>query len=273
MTAIGKAATTADRDDSADLTGPAVRRGPRTRTDAVRNRERILAAAREVFAETGPAAPLEEIARRAGVGSATLYRHFRDRPSLLHAVLLSVVRGIAEHAERAAAENPDAFAALERFLHDAVDERLGALCGLLLDKGEQVPADLSAQCARVATAAGRLMDNARRDGRIRADVGLDDLLVAMSLLARPLPGTDHRDADVHRRLHLLISGLRVPASRGGAERVGAPGRRQPSRTGLTPLSGHHDRARPGGAHPRACGSPDHPHTTRTRTSLPCMSHV
>ncbi|MGW3247876.1 TetR/AcrR family transcriptional regulator [Streptomyces sp. NPDC001070] len=273
MTAIGRATTAANRAGSADITGPAVRRGPRTRTDAVRNRERIMAAARAVFAEVGAAAPLEEIARRAGVGSATLYRHFRDRPSLLHAVLLSVMRGIAGHAERAAAENTDAFAALERFLHDAADERLGALCGLLLDKGEQVPAELSAQCARVQTAAGRLMDNARRDGRIRADVGLDDLLVAMSLLARPLPGTNHRDADVHRRLDLLISGLRVPASRGSAERMRARGSRRPSRTELTSFSGRHDHDQPDGAQPRACSSPNHPYTTPTCTSLPCMSHV
>ena len=188
--------------------------GPRPRADALRNRERIVAAAREVFVERGPAAPLDEIARRAGVGNATLYRHFRERQSLLHAVLLSVVGRMADQVERAAAESTDAFAALERFLHDAVDERLGPLCGLLLDKGGQFPAELSSQYARVEAAVGRLMDDARRDGRIRADVDLQDVLTAMSLLARPVPGSDHHIADVHRRLQLLIDGLRVSAPHG-----------------------------------------------------------
>ncbi|WUD77370.1 TetR/AcrR family transcriptional regulator [Streptomyces sp. NBC_00510] len=190
--------------------GPALHERPRPRADAVRNRERIVATAREVFAERGPTAPLDEIARRAGVGNATLYRHFPARRSLLNAVLLSVVSRMADQVERAAADTTDAFAALEHFLHDAVDQRLGALCGLLLGKGEQFPSEPAAQYARVETAAAQLMDTAREDGRLLADVTFHDVLVTMSLVARPLPGTDHHDTDVHRRLQLLVNGLRLP---------------------------------------------------------------
>ncbi|MEU4098926.1 helix-turn-helix domain-containing protein [Streptomyces sp. NPDC026673] len=211
--------------------GPAQRGGPRSRADAVRNRERIVAAAREVFVERGPAAPFDEIARRAGVANATLYRHFRGRRSLLHAVLLNAARRMGGQVEQAAVETTDPFAALERFLHEAVDERLGALCGLLLGKGEQLSTELSAQYGRVEAAVGRLVEDARRDGRIRADVGLHDVPAAMSLLARPLPGTDHHDADhhdadVHRRLQLLVNGLRLP-TRARAEPL--PARQSPRR--------------------------------------------
>ncbi|MFD9068694.1 TetR/AcrR family transcriptional regulator, partial [Streptomyces lasiicapitis] len=68
----------------------AQRRTTRPRADALRNRERIVTAAREMFVEQGPEAPLDEIARRAGVGNATVYRHFPDRGELVHHVVLSV---------------------------------------------------------------------------------------------------------------------------------------------------------------------------------------
>lgn len=185
------------------------RGGPRTRADALRNRDRIVAAARDVFVEEGPKATLDEIARRAGVGNATLYRHFSDRESLLHAVLLQVVCRIADHAERVAAADVDAFAALRQFLHAAVDERIGAICGLLAGSGDWTSATLSALYARVEAAGGRLLERARWEGRIRGDVDLTGLMVAASQLARPLPGNPYRDVDVHRHLELLLDGLRI----------------------------------------------------------------
>src|ERR1700710_1317765 len=106
------------------------------RSDAARNRDALVEAAREVFGERGLAAPLDEIARRAGIGNATLYRHFADRRALAHAVLLSVVTRTADRAEAeaaAAAAGADPCAALSRFAHTAVDENIGALCGLLVN--------------------------------------------------------------------------------------------------------------------------------------------
>src|ERR1700742_2938032 len=86
----------------------------RLRADAWRNRTGIVDAACEVFIELGAHAPLDEIARRAGVGNATLYRHFRDRDALLYAVVLSVMTHVADEAQRAADEESDAFVALTR---------------------------------------------------------------------------------------------------------------------------------------------------------------
>src|SRR5512133_1407 len=82
------------------------------RRDARRNRDQILATARDVFLDRGPDAPLDEIARRAGVGNATLYRRFPDRQSLLHAVVLDVFHTVGHEAQLALAEEPDAFGAL-----------------------------------------------------------------------------------------------------------------------------------------------------------------
>ena len=70
---------------------PAARKAPRPRADALRNRERIVTAAREMFVEHGPDVPLDDIARRAGVGNATVYRNFPDRDALVREVVCSVM--------------------------------------------------------------------------------------------------------------------------------------------------------------------------------------
>lgn len=189
-------------------------RSHRTRADAVRNRERIVSAARDVFVEYGPDAPLDEIARRAGIGNATLYRHFADRRTLGQAVLLYVLTRTADRAEAEAADvaaGGDPCAALSRFAHTAVEENVGALCGLLVNGHEGRPPELTEQKARLEAALDALMERARRDGRLRADVTRTDLLVAISRLTRPLPGVDCPGSDVHRHLQLFLDGLKAPA--------------------------------------------------------------
>jgi AcrR family transcriptional regulator len=190
-----------------------IRRAARTRADALRNRERIVAAARETLVEYGPEAPFDEIARRAGIGNATLYRHFADRRALIHDILLSVVTRTAEQAEAAAGE-PDPFAALRRFAHTAVDEKAGALCGLLVHSSERNSDDLRAQCARLEKALGALMEKARRTGQLRTDVTTGDLMLALAQLSRPLPGAGCPVSEAHRHLRLFLDGLRAPAPSG-----------------------------------------------------------
>jgi AcrR family transcriptional regulator len=87
--------------------GGLTRQGRRLRADAERNRAALATAAREVFAEQGLAAPLEHVAKRAGVGIATLYRNFPTRAALLDAVLADTIAAHQEIVQRAlAAEDP-----------------------------------------------------------------------------------------------------------------------------------------------------------------------
>src|SRR3954454_11504336 len=85
---------------------------PRLRADARRNRDQILRAARDVFVEHGPGAPLEEVGRRAGVGIGTLYRRFPDRRALQRAVALDTLERVTREIHLALTEEPEPFAAL-----------------------------------------------------------------------------------------------------------------------------------------------------------------
>lgn len=189
------------------------RRPHRPRADALRNRERIVTAAREIFVEYGPDAPLDEIARRAGIGNATLYRHFTDRSALVHAVVLYVMGRVGDMAERSVTEEGDPFAALRRFAHAAIDERIGALCPMLSSAFDRTDPTLEAGRTRLEAAVEGLMERARRAGRLRTDVAVGDLMVALSQLTRPLPGTCCLDMDrfAHRHLQLYLDGLEAPA--------------------------------------------------------------
>ncbi|MGI5398343.1 TetR/AcrR family transcriptional regulator [Streptomyces sp. CA-135486] len=192
---------------------PEARRAPRPRADALRNRERIVTAAREMFVEFGPDVPLDEIARRAGVGNATLYRHFPDRAGLLREVVLSVMSRTCAQAEQAAAEEADPFSAVRRFVHAAADERIGAMCPMLSSGFDKDHPELLAGLDRLDGVVQGLVDRAQSAGRMRDDVGIGDLLVALSQLTRPLPGTACLNIDrfVHRHLELFLDGLEAPA--------------------------------------------------------------
>ncbi|MEW1722550.1 TetR/AcrR family transcriptional regulator [Streptomyces sp. NPDC093109] len=196
----------------------AARRVTRPRADALRNRERIVAAAREMLVEYGSEAPLDEIARRAGIGNATLYRHFPDRSALINGVVRSVMSRTADAAELllaedAVAERPDPFGALSRFVHTAADERIGALCPMLSETFEQNRPDTRAERERLEGAAERLMERAREAGQLRPDVAVTDVMMALSQLTRPLPdsGCLKLDRFTHRHIQLLLDGMAAPA--------------------------------------------------------------
>ncbi|MFF7448430.1 MULTISPECIES: TetR family transcriptional regulator [unclassified Streptomyces] len=185
----------------------------RPRADALRNRERIVTAAREMFTEFGPEVPLDEIARRAGVGNATVYRNFPDRDALVREVVCSVMDRTTEAAELALAETGDAFEALERFVHTSADERVSALCPMVQSTFDQNHPDLEAARVRCEELIAELMDRAKAAGQLRTDIGVGDLTVAVAQLSRPLAGTDCLNVDrfVHRHLQLFLDGLRAPA--------------------------------------------------------------
>jgi AcrR family transcriptional regulator len=187
-------------------------RVPRLRADASRNRERIVAAAREAFVEHGAEVTFDQIARRAGVGNATMYRHFTDRSELIRQVMLEVMDRVVELAESALAQAPDAFEALQRFVHGAADERIGALCPMLSDDDELIAAELAEKRIRLHRALEDIMDKARGAGLLRPDVTPGDILIVLPRLTRPLPGTACRNLDrfVDRHLQLFLDGMRAP---------------------------------------------------------------
>lgn len=193
-------------------------RAPKLRADATRNRERIVLAARDAFVEHGAEVPLDEIAKRAGVGNATLYRNFPDRTSLIKAVALLVKGRILALAETAAAEadadgGTGPFDALQRFAHATVEEKVGALCTVFGTRVDPFDPDVVEIRDRMRAAVGGLLERARAAGELRPDVDHGDLFIAIAQLSRPLPNTSCRMLDdfVHRHLQLFLDGLRAPA--------------------------------------------------------------
>ncbi|MEV7774637.1 TetR/AcrR family transcriptional regulator [Kitasatospora sp. NPDC086791] len=192
-------------------------RTPKLRADASRNRERIVLAARDAFVEHGADAPLDEIAKRAGVGNATLYRNFPDRMALIHEVAVFVKNRVLALAETAtveveAADGGGPFDALQRFVHATVAEKIGGLCTLFSSHVDPHEPELAEIRERLQSAVGGLMARARAAGELRPDVDHGDLFIAMSQLTRPLPNTSCRllDEFVHRHLQIFLDGLRTP---------------------------------------------------------------
>jgi len=185
------------------------------RADARLNRARILGAARDVFVEQGPGAPLEDIARRAGTGIATLYRRFPDRQALMRAVVGEALDRITEEAHRALDEEPDPFAALVRYMHAALDTRIAAVIPVLAG---EVPLDdeILRSRDRSARLVQGLIDAAHRAGTLRSDVTFGDISMMIFRVSRPLSGGFTRELNdqlAHRHLELIISALRAAADR------------------------------------------------------------
>jgi AcrR family transcriptional regulator len=181
----------------------------RTRADAVRNREQILRAAVDVLVERGPTAPLDMIARQAGVGVATLYRHFPDRTALLRHVALDVLSQAAAAAKAALAEEADAFTALTRYMHAAIDLRIGVVMPLLANR-LPLDEDMTAASEASLAALADIVRAAHEEGSLRPDVGSGDVGLLMIRMTPPLPVAispedNHRLS--HRHAELVLDGL------------------------------------------------------------------
>ncbi|GAA2949956.1 TetR/AcrR family transcriptional regulator [Streptomyces erythrogriseus] len=193
--------------------GPETPAPPRLRRDARRNRERLVEAAHAVFAEQGLEAPLDVIARRAGVGNATLYRHFPTRATLVDAVFRDQLTGTMEAGERAR-RAPDAWAGLAGYLN-AVFATLAADRGtndLMTTRLPDVET-LGAVHAHHRETVDVLLERARAQGSVRADVTTEDLLFTLAALGRAVPPLAvAAGPDAWRRpLALFLEGLRGPA--------------------------------------------------------------
>jgi AcrR family transcriptional regulator len=181
----------------------------RTRADARRNREQILRAAADLIMEQGLATTMELIARRARVGIATLYRHFPDRTALLRQVALDGLGKVAQEATAALTEEPDAFTALARYMHVALDQRLGAVLLALtgrLDADEEL---LEAR-RRSRAAHNALITAAHQEGSLRPDVTAGDIAMLAVRFVQPLPGSfspEDNNLLGHRHLEVILDGL------------------------------------------------------------------
>ncbi|NLU75934.1 TetR/AcrR family transcriptional regulator [Streptomyces sp. HNM0575] len=184
------------------------------RRDAQRNREALLAAALEVFAASGLEAPLDEIARRAGVGNATLYRHFPDRAALVESVfhdLLAETRRMGEEARTSA----DAWAGLTGYLEE-IFAGLAAnrAANDLMTTGIQGVASLDALHVHNRETIDILISRAQQQGTMRGDIVAEDLLFALAALGRVVPASAAVIPDAWRRyLALLLDSLRAQAAR------------------------------------------------------------
>ncbi len=179
------------------------------RADAIRNRERVLEAAKAVFCAGGADASLEAVARRAGVGIGTLYRHFPTREDLFEAVYRREVEQLGDFAEQLKGE-PDAVEALRRWLRSNVEfvaTKKGMLAALQL--AAYGSTELHAYSFdRLTKAVGALLARAVAAGEIRADIGPEDVLRALIGMCylHDQPGWQN---SVLRLVDVFVDGLRV----------------------------------------------------------------
>jgi AcrR family transcriptional regulator len=176
------------------------------RADARRNHDTILATARDAFAEGGSAISMAEIARRSGVGMATLYRNFPDRQSLLEALYLGNVTELARSVADLAGLTPwDALTVwLNRFA--CFFSAKQAIAAELLDCGGGTTPVFSESRRALYAAARPLLDRAQQSGDVRADTTLEqvmDMIVGIAKIPSSQPGY------VEHILGIAIDGLRA----------------------------------------------------------------
>jgi AcrR family transcriptional regulator len=182
------------------------------RADARRNRAKVLAAAEEAFAADGLAVPLDDIARLAGVGAGTVYRHFPSKDALFQAVVLERIEQFADEARAlAAAEDPGEtfFGYFKRVVRQASLNR--AICEALAESGGHAFKADAGDDFRSAIAV--LLRRAQDVGVVRQDVSGDDLralIVGCLAAERYAPGSTHL-------IRVVIDGLRTPSSRGESD--------------------------------------------------------
>ena len=178
------------------------------RADAVRNRERVLEAAHAVFSAGGPDASLEAVAKRAGVGIGTLYRHFPTREALFEAVYRREVEQLTDLAEQLKSE-PEPVEALRHWLRSNVEfvaTKKGMSAALALAANSA--SELAAYSRdRLTKAVGALLDRAIAAGEIRADISAEDILRALVGICyiNDQPGWQ---TSVLRLVDVFVDGLR-----------------------------------------------------------------
>jgi AcrR family transcriptional regulator len=177
---------------------------PRRRADAQRNRDRILAAAREAFGELGGDVSMAEVARRAGVGMATLYRNFPGRQELLEALYADEVDALCRAALTAEGDTPGQRLEtwLRRFFEYFTGKR--AIASALLEHVSDDDDVFDSNRARVLAAGEPLLAAAQRGREVRDDVTLEQAL-DLTIAVAKMPGETKYTETI---LQVAIDGLR-----------------------------------------------------------------
>ena len=181
------------------------------RADARRNRERVLEAAQELFAASGSAVPLDDIAARAGVGPGTVYRHFPTKEALFEAVTAARVRDLVGFAA-ALATADDPAAAFDEFL-DRLTEEAAVKRNLPEAFTASGTDGLAPVLDELHAALGVLLRRAQEAGAVRAGIGVPDLLVLLKALLQAA-GESPDPTALDRIAAVVRDGLRPPV---GAE--------------------------------------------------------
>jgi AcrR family transcriptional regulator len=177
---------------------------PTKRADAARNRDKILAAAREAFADPEAGVSMAEVARRAGVGMATLYRNFPGRRELLEALYSEVIDGILVAAEEEGETAGERLTAWLRAFLDFSTSKRQLVVELLVEDGDR--SVFNENRARVMAAGEPLLAAAQKSGEVRADLSLAQILELVIAVGKIRGDADFLDPILDATLH----GLRPP---------------------------------------------------------------
>jgi AcrR family transcriptional regulator len=181
------------------------------RADARRNREKILAAATAAFRDGGLDSQVEDIARRAGVGVGTVYRHFPTKEALVTALAEAHFDRLADIVEEALAQEGDAWEVFSAAIWRAAEPAAGdiAWCEIIAGAQSRLNGRLRGQL-RLAAASDALIKRAQTTGQIRADAGVTDLQAIMCGLGHvATAGRAGAPLDWRRYLTIALDGLRA----------------------------------------------------------------
>jgi AcrR family transcriptional regulator len=180
------------------------------RKDAARNRQRILDAARELFAERGLAVTLNEIAHHAGVGVGTVYRRFPDKAQLIDGLFEQRVDDLRRLMEQAL-DNPDPWRGLIGFVERSLELQAAdrGLRELILGGGAAYE-HVAKVRARLQPLAARLLARAQEAGQLRADLTVQDMAILQLMLGSVIDGSRDIDPQLWRRyLAIAVEGIRA----------------------------------------------------------------
>jgi AcrR family transcriptional regulator len=194
------------------------------RADARRNRDQILAAAKSIFAVSGPEVPMEEIARAAGVGVGTLYRRFPDRDALVRAVAMDNFERVLIDARAIAAEETSSWRALERLLRQSVELQLSVQLAMVSHRALAIlkhDPEVRRLRDEILMVMDEFVDGAQAEGKLRPDVGSGDIAILFATLLRQMRAKSPEVAEMAARrcVGIMIDGL---SARPGTELPGRP---------------------------------------------------